>query len=91
LGCYGGMKKVHLNFHPGVVVELMEDYYARKEQNPELDFDVVLWEHALWVKPKDYGLYAEMVHTTLSMFESRYRAILEGGKYKQKILDNEQG
>jgi hypothetical protein len=83
------MTKVHLNFHPGVVVELMEDYYERLAKDPDTRFDSVMWEHALFVKPRDYGLYEEMVHTPFSVFESRYRALLENSNYKRRILDHE--
>jgi len=88
-GCYAGMAKVHLNYHPGVVVELMEDYYERLAKDPQTTFDKVMWEHALFVKKRDYGLYEEMVHTSLEAFEKRYRALVENSNYKRRILDHE--
>jgi len=83
------MLNYSLNRHPGVIVELMEDYYERKEKNPEIGFLPVLQEHAMYIKNMDFDLYKEMVHTGLPEFERLYASLVESSNYKRRILDNE--
>jgi hypothetical protein len=83
------MQNYLLNRHPGVIVELMEDYRQRLAINPEIGFLPVLQEHAMYIKNMDFDLYKEMVHTGLPEFERLYASLVESSNYKRRILDNE--
>ena len=75
--------------HPGMVVELMEEYYDRLDTSREIGFVPLMADHAFYIKDMNFELYREMLHTPKQVYELIYRSILTNSHYKTKILDHD--
>lgn len=75
--------------HPGVVVELMEEYYDRLDTSEEIGFIPLMADHAFYIKNMNFDLYREMIHTPKEVYDHIYNSILEKSDYKNKILNHD--
>jgi len=83
---YWGMTNSKVIHHPGVIVEMMEDYYSHCAG---VDFHDIKIAHGAYLIGKDYYLYRDLMDKDLEFYERAYRMILKKSEYKDKILKNE--
>jgi|APGre2960657404_1045060.scaffolds.fasta_scaffold316398_2 hypothetical protein len=70
--------------YPGIIVEMMEDYYESGK-----DFEEIKYDHARYFIEKNYYLYRDLVSKDLAFYEKAFNLMTTRGDYKDKILTNE--
>ena len=70
--------------YPGIIVEMMEDYYDSGK-----DFEEIKYDHARYFIGKNYYLYRDLVSKDLAFYEKAFKLMTTRGEYKDKILTNE--
>ncbi len=70
--------------YPGIIVEMMEDYYESGK-----DFEEIKYNHARYFIEKNYYLYRDLVSKDLAFYEKAFNLMTTRGDYKDKILTNE--
>jgi len=70
--------------YPGIIVEMMEDYYGSGK-----DFEEIKYDHARYFIEKNYYLYRDLVSKDLAFYEKAFKLMTTRGEYKDKILTNE--
>lgn len=70
--------------YPGIIVEMMEDYYKSGK-----DFEEIKYDHARYFIEKNYYLYRDLVSKDLAFYEKAFNLMTTRGEYKDKILTNE--
>ena len=74
--------------HPGIIVEMIEDYYA---SCAGVDFNEIKVEHGRYFINKNYYLYVDLMSKDLDFYERAFKNIVNRGEYRDKILKNERG
>lgn len=69
--------------YPGIIVEMMEDYYESGK-----DFEEIKYDHARYFIEKNYYLYRDLVSKDLAFYEKAFNLMTTRGDYKDKILTN---
>lgn len=83
---YSFMRNSKIIHHPGIIVEMMEEYYSHCSG---VDFYDIKVEHGRYFIGKDYYLYRDLMDKDLEFYERAYQSILKKSEYKDKILKNE--